>query len=308
MPENTSVMEEFPEEIADAVILETDTTDETDSVIIETVTEANIQPVENANPVTDIQEFKPKTKLQYRRSFLNNFDSMCRAGEILASSFITPSNYQGKPADCTIAVDLAERMGGISPLVVMQNLYIVKGKPSWSGQACIAFIKNIYRNVEPVYVGTPGNDDWGCYFKAVTSYGKEIKGSKVTIAMAKREGWYSKKDRYGNETSKWQSMPEQMLSYRAAAFFARVWCPEVLMGFSVEGEPEDIEANQQSRNAPRQESVQYACSECGKPFKQYQNNKGVIPVDAVYKMSCEKNADGVARCSECMNRLGKAKK
>ena len=53
------------------------------------------------------------------------------------------------------------------------------------------------------------------------------------MAMAKSEGWLS--------NPKWKSMPEQMLAYRAAAFFARVYCPEVLMGVSAEGEIEDSE-------------------------------------------------------------------
>ena len=58
--------------------------------------------------------------------------------------------------------------------------------------------------------------------------------------MAKDEKWYSKKDKYGNETSKWPTMPELMLAYRAAAFFARVYIPNSLMGCAVEGEVEDI--------------------------------------------------------------------
>ena len=62
----------------------------------------------------------------------------------------------------------------------------------------------------------------------------------MTIAMAKAEGWYSKKDKYGNETSKWPTMPELMLAYRAAAFFARIYIPNTIMGFYVEGEIEDI--------------------------------------------------------------------
>ena len=64
--------------------------------------------------------------------------------------------------------------------------------------------------------------------------------------MAKDEWWYSKKDRYGNETSKWQSMPEMMLAYRAAAFFARLYIPNALMGARVEGEVEDIVGNEKT--------------------------------------------------------------
>lgn len=61
--------------------------------------------------------------------------------------------------------------------------------------------------------------------------GDVLEGTTVTMAMAKAEGWTS--------NSKWRNMPEQMLAYRAASFFARVHCPETLMGVQVEGEVED---------------------------------------------------------------------
>lgn len=170
-------------------------------------------------------------------SFKNIFD----IGKMFASSQLVPQNYQGKPMDCTIAVDMANRMG-VSPMMVMQNLYVVKGKPQWSGQACMSMIKasKEFKDVSPVYVGERNTDSWGCYIRATdTKTGEIVEGSLITIQMAKEEGWYSKKDKYGNETSKWQTMPQQMLAYRAAAFFARVYIPNALMGVHVEGEAED---------------------------------------------------------------------
>ena len=177
-------------------------------------------------------------------STIENFKEIFDIGKMFASSSLVPQTYQGKPMDCTIAVDMANRMG-VSPMMVMQNLYIVKGKPSWSGQACMSMIKAspIYKNVRPVYFGEPNTDTWGCYVRAEDkTTGEVVNGAKVTIQMAKDEGWYSKKDKYGNETSKWQTMPELMLAYRAAAFFARVYIPNSLMGLYVEGEVEDISA------------------------------------------------------------------
>lgn len=173
---------------------------------------------------------------------IENFKEIFDIGKMFASSTLVPQSYQGKPMDCTIAVDMANRMG-VSPMMVMQNLYVVKGKPSWSGQACMSMIKAtpIYKNVRPVFFGEPNTDSWGCYVRAEDKKtGEIIEGAKVTIQMAKDEGWYSKKDKYGNETSKWQTMPELMLAYRASAFFARVYIPNSLMGLSVEGEAEDI--------------------------------------------------------------------
>ena len=71
------------------------------------------------------------------------------------------------------------------------------------------------------------------------SSGEEVKGTLVNIEMAKKEGWY------GKAGSKWQTMPQQMLAYRAAAFFARVYCPSELMGFRVEGEVDDTGSKEQ---------------------------------------------------------------
>lgn len=175
---------------------------------------------------------------------IDNFKEIFDIGKMFASSTLVPQAYQGKPMDCTIAVDMANRMG-VSPMMVMQNLYVVKGKPSWSGQACMSMIKAtpIYKNVRPVYFGEPNTPSWGCYVRAEDkNTGEAINGAKVTIQMAIDEGWYSKKDKYGNETSKWQTMPELMLAYRASAFFARVYIPNSLMGLYVEGEVEDISA------------------------------------------------------------------
>lgn len=167
--------------------------------------------------------------------FIESFRESYKLASVFAKSSLVPQQYQGKTEDCAIAVDMAERMG-VTPLMVMQNLYVVKGKPSWSGQACMSFIKAKYGDAMPVYTGERGTDSRGCYVRVRTPEGEVIEGTEVTIAMAKAEGWMS--------NSKWKNMPEQMLAYRAAAFFARVYCPEILMGVQVEGEVEDMERPQ----------------------------------------------------------------
>lgn len=164
--------------------------------------------------------------------FIESFRESYKLASVFAKSSLVPQQYQGRTEDCAIAVDMAERMG-VTPLMVMQNLYVVKGKPSWSGQACMSFIKAKYGDAMPVYTGERGTDSRGCYVRVRTPEGEVIEGTEVTIAMAKAEGWMN--------NSKWKNMPEQMLAYRAAAFFARVYCPEILMGVQVEGEVEDME-------------------------------------------------------------------
>ena len=169
-----------------------------------------------------------------------SFKDIFNIGKMFASSSLAPVAYQNKPMDCTIAVDMANRMG-VSPMMVMQNLYVVKGKPSWSGQACMSMINASpkFKNAKPVYFGEKGTDSRGCRIEAIeTETGNLIQGTDVTIKMAKEEGWLS--------NTKWKNMPEQMLAYRAAAFFARIYIPNALMGVVVEGEVEDIETNNTS--------------------------------------------------------------
>lgn len=159
---------------------------------------------------------------------------MYKMAQTYSNSGLVPQAYQKKPNDCFIAVDMADRMG-IQPLFVMQNMYVVQGKPSWSGQACISLVNNCgkFEDLRMVFVGREGQDDWGCYAVALRKdNGEEVKGSTVTMKMAKDEGWY------GKNGSKWKTMPEQMMKYRAAAFFARTYCPEALMGLSVADEGE----------------------------------------------------------------------
>lgn len=175
--------------------------------------------------------------------FIENFREAYKIAKVFSQAALVPERFQGKINDCTVAVNMAMRMN-VDPLMVMQNLYVVKGKPSWSGQACMSFIKAKYNKAVPVYYGAKGTDSRGCFIKATDFSGESVEGPEVTIKMAKDEGWF------GKTGSKWKTMPELMLAYRAAAFFARIYCPEVLMGVAVEGEAEDIDNSPQKAPDP----------------------------------------------------------
>ena len=180
------------------------------------------------------------------------FDQLLRAANMLSQTNIIPATYQGKPQDCFVALEMATRMG-VSPLVVMQNMYVVKGKPAWAGQACTMFINSCgkFTQVKHVYTGEKGTDSRGCYVTATRiSDGIQVNGVEVTLAMAKAEGWTA--------NTKWRTMPELMLAYRASAFFARVHCPEALMGVQLADEIYDADAN---RSATRTSTLTAALKE-----------------------------------------------
>ena len=180
----------------------------------------------------------------YMPTMWNDTDMLEKAwksAKFLASTDIVPSTFK-KPENCLIALDIANRTG-MQPLTVMQNLYIVQGKPSWSGQMCIALINNSKRftPLEFQFIGEPNTDSHGCIAYATRlDNGKLYHSDAITIGMAKKEGWFNKGG------SKWQSMPVQMMMYRAGAFFGRVHCPDVLMGLPLTDEMNDIEKPQKS--------------------------------------------------------------
>jgi hypothetical protein len=60
--------------------------------------------------------------------------------------------------------------------------------------------------------------------------------------MANKEGWFSKTG------SKWQTMPELMIRYRAAAFWGRLYASDLLLGIQSQEEVVDVELVNVSTN------------------------------------------------------------
>ena len=218
------------------------------------------------------------------------FDSVQRVAKMLSSSMLVPDTYQTRKiyndlvrkehmepkaalasasstaiSNCAIALDISMRIGA-SPLMVMQNLAIIYGRPSWSSKFLIATVNTCGR-FEPLKFrftekGKLGKFNYVDYVydehfhgkKAVT---KEFDGSKImdlecvayttaknsdkllesspiTLRMAVEEGWYTKNG------SKWRTMPKQMLMYRAASFWTNVYAPELSMGMRTIEEIQDM--------------------------------------------------------------------
>lgn len=197
---------------------------------------------------------------------VKQFEVMQRMAQMYTTSTIVPETYRGNIGNCAIALDMAMRMK-INPLMVMQNLYIVKGNPSWSSKFLIATINMSgkytslrYRKRNLGKVGKVLYNDtvWDASARKNTIQTKEFDGTDIdniecvayateiatgeilesdpiTIETAIKEGWYTKSG------SKWVTMPNLMLTYRAAAFWQRMYCPEISMGFMTTEEAEDIE-------------------------------------------------------------------
>lgn len=174
------------------------------------------------------------------------FDFMQRQAQMLASSALVPKEFSladaksaqekaVKIANVVIALEMANRIGA-SPLSVMQNLYIVHGRPSWSSTFIIAAINGCGRFSAMRFEMTGTGESRTCIAVATEkATGEKLESPPVSIEMAKAEGWY------GKAGSKWKTMPELMLRYRCATLFGRLYAPEILMGMRSAEELEDVE-------------------------------------------------------------------
>lgn len=170
------------------------------------------------------------------------FELAMRTAKAYNASTMVPMNYRGNDnlGNCVIACDMAARMG-VSPMAVMQNMAVVQGRPSWSGQALISFV-NATGKFTPLRfeeVGEPMKPGWKVRAWAYElnpdgSHGQKLESDWITTDMVNQEGWSKKNG------SKWLTMPRQMARYRAGAFFQRVYAPELAMGCLTQEEAEDI--------------------------------------------------------------------
>ena len=191
----------------------------------------------------------------------DNFIMANQMAKALSSSTIVPREYQGNVSNCLVAIEQANRLK-VSPMMVMQNLYVIQGRPSWSSKFLIAAINGSGKfDMELQYEETKDKDGkpYSC-LAWTTKNGRRVEGMTVDMQMAKDEGWLTKNG------SKWKTMPALMLRYRAASFFSSLNCPELTLGLYTKEEAEtiddyntfDVEAQVQQEieaNANREEFV-----------------------------------------------------
>ncbi|MFD2207184.1 hypothetical protein [Kiloniella antarctica] len=172
------------------------------------------------------------------------FTQMQRAGNMLSSSQLVPKHLQGKQADCTLVCIMALDMQ-INPIMLAQNIYFVHGSPGWKTTYLISRANQCGKLAHPIRFETEGEGE-AMKVTAIAKLKDEFGGNEikqtVSFKMAKAEGWTS--------NSKYKSLPELMLSYRAATFLIRLNMPEVMFGMHSSDELDDMQANGELRADP----------------------------------------------------------
>jgi len=163
------------------------------------------------------------------------FTQMYRLAEMFSGSELVPQIFRGKPNDCFIAIQMAMRLG-VDPFMFLQNTYPGPGgKPGMEGKLAIALVNSsgLFKG-QIRYELAGAGDERGCIAWAIDKEtGERLNGPRVTIGIAKAEGWYAR-------NKKWQTVPDLMLQYRAGAWFGRLMCPERLMGMQTQEALEEL--------------------------------------------------------------------
>lgn len=190
------------------------------------------------------------------------FELVQRAAKALSLSSLVPATYRGDVPNCMIAIGIANRLGA-DVLMVMQNLDVIHGRPSWRAQFMIATANACgrFNSIRYEFVGEEGLDSWGCRAVATEKEtGEKLVGPTVTIALTKKEGWFGKKD------SKWQTIPQLMLMYRAGSWWVRAYAPELSLGFHTADENADVyDATPDGAGTYRVDAIRAAAAALGAP-------------------------------------------
>ena len=162
------------------------------------------------------------------------FEHTQRVAKVFTASALVPQHLRQNVADCILALAIARRMNE-DPVSVMQNIYFVGGKAGWMAQYMIARANKAGVFKGPIRWRSTGEGD----ALEVTAFGtlaetKDEANVTVTMKMAKAEGW--------TRNTKYSTMPEHMLRWRAATMLIRLYCPEVMMGLPTDVEMQDMAA------------------------------------------------------------------
>lgn len=155
------------------------------------------------------------------------FEQMQRVGKVLALSPLFPDHLRKGTIEQAIAngvlvINMAMRLKE-DPLTIASNIYFVGGKPGWNTTYMIskANMHGVFKGPIDWDVTGAGADLSVTAFATLSGTDRRVQAT-CGMAMARAEGWV--------KNAKYQSMPEQMLRYRSAAFLIRLYCPEVMIG------------------------------------------------------------------------------
>lgn len=192
---------------------------------------------------------------------LADMDQAWRMAQAFAAADIVPTSLRGKPANVFLTMLYGQRLG-LPPEIAINEIAVVKGKPRMSGQLLLAKVREAgNRAFVPCadcgeskadhsanklghnYVAD--HDDKHCTFTIVRGDGEEhtetytIEDAVTARLCTIKDGKPFARSKQG-EAMTWETNPKRMLRWRSVGACVDIICPEVKMGFAVEGELDEL--------------------------------------------------------------------
>lgn len=149
--------------------------------------------------------------------------------EMMAKSSIVPKDFQGKPGDIMVAVQMGAELG-LKPIQSIQNIAVINGRPSVWGDAALALVKSSPLCDDIIETFDPIKMEATCVAKrkgktdVVQSFNKQ---KAVTAGLWEKVG-------------PWKNYPERMIQMRARGFALRDQFTDVLKGLILAEEAQDM--------------------------------------------------------------------
>jgi hypothetical protein len=158
------------------------------------------------------------------------FEHLWRVAKAFSMSGMVPGHFQGKPESCMVALMYAQQLGE-HPMVMFQEVTVINGRPGTSARFAISRANKSGLLQGPISWKSKGQGDaLEVTASATWRDTGEVISTTVTMREAAADGW--------TRNSKYKSIPEQMLRWRAATRLINLYLPEVLFGLGVREEAE----------------------------------------------------------------------
>lgn len=178
--------------------------------------------------------------------------------DLMAQSAVTvPKHLAGKPADC-MAIVMQAMQWGMNPYAVAQKTHLVNGVLGYEAQLVNAVISSssaIQGRFHYEYGGDwekiagqkDGRDELGLYIRvgavlrgeADITWGEPIYLADITT----------------RNSPLWKTAPKQQIAYLAVKYWARLYCPEVILGVY---SPDEVEPRAEKEINPAPQRVSLA--------------------------------------------------
>jgi hypothetical protein len=156
---------------------------------------------------------------------------MMRLSEMLADSGMVPRDYQGKPGNVFVALQMGAEVG-LPPMAALQNIAVIGNRPGLFGDGALAVVRT-HPEFVSIEEGTEGEGDARHGWCVLERAGQKPVRREFSVADAKKAKLWGK-------AGPWTDYSDRMLMMRARMFSMRDLFTDALRGIGIVEEIRDI--------------------------------------------------------------------